>query len=215
MNLPAVINTELMPNVLKYKDIIFIDRGPAIGFLGIDPDGKDYIDPKIYEIVISELNHACVPCQPLNATNFTQLLIGSFPSNYSKQPETYAKMMKAIISKYPEDIVEAAIFEIVGDEEWLPPIALVKKALDKTFSIRRNLLGSAINRRDSQDEYIEKWKKRNAIEAIEARIRINKADIERSKHDTDPVWLNSYERCLEQNEKDLIAAKERENKNVS
>ncbi len=198
------INSALMPNVEKYKNTHVFKHHKGVM---LNPSSPEVISSEIFDLVVYDVEKACMPLTAESSINWTQLLSGSFPVNNAVDPETYSVFLQKVICKYPEDIVEQTVYEIITEEEWLPAIAKVSKKLDKKLQERMEIGINAQTCRISQENLIDKWKQYHTIENLEQTIRVNKSNIERSKHDQYPKFLNIYKKRLEEAEAGLAFMK--------
>ena len=107
-------------------------------------ENRELIPVVDLKAIVSEVDRVLAPASKDDVLNAAQMLVGSFPGNQVKEPETYIKSLVFVISEYPVDILRIGVMELIKECEWIPAVAKVGKKMNTMVFKRAQVRNRAI-----------------------------------------------------------------------
>ncbi len=140
MNLPALFSHDKMPATASHKENLM--QGEPF-YKWNRQEQRSLIPVEILKAIISEANENLQPATKDEILNAAQTLVGSFPGNQLKDPETFIKSLVFVMSSYPVDILRIGIMGLIKEKKWVPAVGEVNERLEKLFLQRSGIKNRA------------------------------------------------------------------------
>lgn len=140
MNLPALFSQEKMPAITANKEKL-LEGDPF--YVWARQRDRELIPVSSLNAIIKESNAHLAPAGKDEVLSAAQTLVGSFPGNQIKEPETFIKSLVFVMSDYPVDILRIGVMGLIKEKKWIPAVGEVNEKLNKLLLQRSGIKNRA------------------------------------------------------------------------